>query len=107
MDEFKDVKLIAVHIHGPGMFHSKDPINKLDDLKGMKVRGGSRIINIMLEQLGATPVGMLTLVHRVLLSARPRSPGRWCRRSRCSRSSRTTPASPATRACTRRPSRWR
>jgi TRAP-type C4-dicarboxylate transport system substrate-binding protein len=58
MDEFKEVKLIAVHIHGPGMFHSKDPINKLDDLKGMKVRGGSRIINIMLEQLGATPVGM-------------------------------------------------
>jgi len=58
MDEFKDVKLIAVHIHGPGMFHSKDPITKLEDLKGMKVRGGSRVINIMLEQLGATPVGM-------------------------------------------------
>lgn len=58
MDEFKDVKLIAVHVHGPGMFHSKDPINKLEDLKGMKVRGGSRVINIMLEQLGATPIGM-------------------------------------------------
>ena len=58
MDEFKDVKLIAVHVHGPGMFHSKDPINKLEDLRGMKVRGGSRVINIMLEQLGATPVGM-------------------------------------------------
>jgi TRAP-type transport system periplasmic protein len=58
MDEFKDVKLIAVHTHGPGLFHSKDPINKLEDLKGMKVRGGSRIVNIMLEQLGATPVGM-------------------------------------------------
>jgi TRAP-type C4-dicarboxylate transport system substrate-binding protein len=57
-DEFKDVKLIAVHIHGPGLFHSRDPINKLEDLKGMKVRGGSRVINIMLEQLGATPVGM-------------------------------------------------
>jgi TRAP-type transport system periplasmic protein len=58
MDEFKDVKLIAVHTHGPGMFHNKDPITKLEDLKGMKVRGGSRVINIMLEQLGATPVGM-------------------------------------------------
>jgi TRAP-type C4-dicarboxylate transport system substrate-binding protein len=58
MDEFKDVKLIAVHVHGPGMFHSKDPITKLEDLKGMKVRGGSRVINIMLEQLGATPVGL-------------------------------------------------
>ncbi len=58
MDEFKDVKLIAVHTHGPGLFHSKDPINKLEDLKGMKVRGGSRVINILLEQLGATPVGL-------------------------------------------------
>jgi len=58
MDEFKDVKVIATHIHGPGMFHSRDPINKLEDLKGMKVRGGSRVINIMLEQLGAVPVGM-------------------------------------------------
>ena len=53
MDEFKDVKLIAVPV-----FHSRDPITKLEDLKGMKVRGGSRIVNIMLDQLGATPVGM-------------------------------------------------
>ncbi len=58
MDEFKDVKVIAVHVHGPGLIHSKDPVTKLEDMKGMKVRGGSRIVNIMLEQLGATPVGM-------------------------------------------------
>ncbi|MBZ0145779.1 MAG: TRAP transporter substrate-binding protein [Rhodocyclaceae bacterium] len=58
MDEFKDVKLIAVHVHGPGLIHSKDPITRLEDFKGVKVRGGSRIVNIMLEQLGATPVGM-------------------------------------------------
>ena len=58
MDEFKDVKLIAVHVHGPGLIHSKDPITKLEDFKGVKVRGGSRVINIMLDLLGATPVGM-------------------------------------------------
>ena len=58
MDEFKDVHLIGVHVHGPGLIHSKDPVTKLEDLKGMKVRGGSRVINIMLEQLGATPIGM-------------------------------------------------
>ncbi|MBE0620994.1 MAG: TRAP transporter substrate-binding protein [Burkholderiales bacterium] len=58
MDEFKDVKLIAVHIHGPGLIHSRDPITKLEDLKGVKVRGGSRVVNIMLTELGATPVGM-------------------------------------------------
>ncbi|MCO5122985.1 MAG: TRAP transporter substrate-binding protein [Rhizobacter sp.] len=58
MDEFKDVHLIAVHVHGPGLFHSVTPITRLEDLKGMKVRGGSRVINIMLEQLGAIPVGL-------------------------------------------------
>jgi TRAP-type C4-dicarboxylate transport system substrate-binding protein len=58
MDEFKDVKLVAVHVHGPGLIHSKNPVTRLEDLKGMKVRGGSRVINIMLEQLGATPIGM-------------------------------------------------
>jgi TRAP-type C4-dicarboxylate transport system substrate-binding protein len=58
MDEFKDVKLIAVHVHGPGLIHSKDPITKLEDLKGVKLRGGSRVVNNMFEQLGATPVGM-------------------------------------------------
>ncbi len=57
-DEFKSVKLIAVHTHGPGLFHTKNPIGKLEDLKGMKIRGGSRIINNMLTELGATPVGM-------------------------------------------------
>ena len=57
-DEFKDVKLIAVHTHGPGLFHTKKPVNGLEDLRGMKIRGGSRIINNMLTKLGATPVGM-------------------------------------------------
>ncbi|GAB3189832.1 TRAP transporter substrate-binding protein [Hydrogenophaga aquatica] len=57
-DEFKDVKLIAVHTHGPGLFHTKQPVTGLETLRGMKVRGGSRIINNMLTKLGASPVGM-------------------------------------------------
>lgn len=57
-DEFAGVKVIALHTHGPGLFHSKNPIASLDDLKGMKVRGGSRIISDMLANLGAEPVGM-------------------------------------------------
>lgn len=57
-EEFAGVKVIALHTHGPGLFHSKDPINSLEDLQGMKVRGGSRIISDMLAQLGAEPVGM-------------------------------------------------
>jgi len=57
-DEFKDVKVIAWHTHGPGLIHSKNPVNKLEDMKGLKIRGGSRVINQMLEKLGATPIGM-------------------------------------------------
>jgi TRAP-type C4-dicarboxylate transport system substrate-binding protein len=58
MDEFKDVKLIGVHVHGPGLIHSLQPVTRLEEMKNLKIRGGSRIINVMLEQLGATPVGM-------------------------------------------------
>jgi len=57
-DEFKDVKLLAVHTHGPGLFHTKAPVTGLESLRGMKIRGGSRIINNMLTKLGANPVGM-------------------------------------------------
>ena len=57
-DEFRDVKLIAVHTHGPGLFHTKAPVTGLESLRGMKIRGGSRIINNMLTKLGANPVGM-------------------------------------------------
>ena len=58
IDEFAGVKLLCVHTHGPGLFHTKDPVTKLEDLKGMKIRGGSSIINDMLGRLGAEPVGM-------------------------------------------------
>lgn len=58
MDEFAGVKLIAVHTHGPGLFHTASPVTKLEDLKGMKIRGGSRVISDMLARLGAEPIGM-------------------------------------------------
>lgn len=58
MDEFAGIKLLCVHTHGPGLFHTVDPVSKLEDLQGMKIRGGSRIINDMLVRLGAEPVGM-------------------------------------------------
>jgi TRAP-type C4-dicarboxylate transport system substrate-binding protein len=58
-DEFKDVQVIALHVHGPGMFHTKDKLIKTaDDLRGMKVRGPTRQITKMLGFVGATPVGM-------------------------------------------------
>jgi TRAP-type transport system periplasmic protein len=58
MDEFKDVKLIAVHTHGPGAFHTKNPVEKMEDLQGMKIRGAGRVVNDLITKLGATPIGM-------------------------------------------------
>ena len=57
--EFKDVKLIALHVHGDGVFHmTKKPVNTLSDLKGVKVRAPTRQTNKLLAALGATPVAM-------------------------------------------------
>ncbi len=58
-DEFKETQVIALHVHGPGMFHSvSKQIKSVADLKGMKVRGPTRQITKMLGSVGATPVGM-------------------------------------------------
>src|SRR5688500_9421313 len=44
-DDFKAVQVLALHVHGPGMFHMKDKLIKTaDDLKGVKVRGPPRQI---------------------------------------------------------------
>jgi TRAP-type C4-dicarboxylate transport system substrate-binding protein len=56
--EFKDVKILGTWVHGPGMFHTADPVETPADLQGMKIRGGSRLVNKLLELTGATPVGM-------------------------------------------------
>lgn len=56
--EFKDVHILATWVHGPGLIHSADPVETPDDLVGMKIRGGGRSVNALLEELGATPVGM-------------------------------------------------
>lgn len=57
-EEFAGVKMLGVWVHGPGVIHSADPVESPADLEGMKVRGGSRLVNQLLERTGATPVGM-------------------------------------------------
>ena len=56
--EFKSMKVLGTWVHGPGMIHSNKPVATPADLNGMKIRGGSRQVNALLKQLGATPVGM-------------------------------------------------
>ena len=56
--EFKDLKILGTWVHGPGNFHTMDPVETPADLEGMKIRGGSRLVNDLLTAAGATPVGM-------------------------------------------------
>jgi TRAP-type C4-dicarboxylate transport system substrate-binding protein len=56
--EFSEYKVIGTWVHGPGMFHTNRPVATPADLQGMKIRGGSVLVNKLLEAVGATPVGM-------------------------------------------------
>ena len=58
-DEFKDVQVIALQVHGPGVIHTVDkPVKSIADLKGLKVRAPTRQATKLLASLGATPVGL-------------------------------------------------
>lgn len=57
-NEFKNVHILGAWVHGPGLIHINREIRKPEDLEGAKIRGGSRSVNWLLEELGAVPVGM-------------------------------------------------
>ncbi len=56
--EFSNLHVLGTWVHGPGVIHSKEPVETIGDMAGVKVRGASRVVNDMLSKLGATPVGM-------------------------------------------------
>lgn len=55
--ELNDVKVLYLHAHGPGLLHTKKPVKKLEDLKGMKIRATGLSAKVV-EALGAVPVAM-------------------------------------------------
>lgn len=55
--EFDDVKVMYFHAQGPGLLHTKKPVNKLEDLKGMKIRTFGSNAKLM-SYLGGAPVAM-------------------------------------------------
>ncbi len=55
--EFDGVTVMYLHGHGPGILHTKKPVYKLEDLKGMKIRCTGMAAKIV-GALGATPVAM-------------------------------------------------
>ncbi len=59
MDDFKDVHVIAAHMHGRGLVHKKGAaVTSVEDFAGLKLRGPSRPATLLLKKLGATPIGM-------------------------------------------------
>lgn len=58
-DDFENVHLIAAHMHGRGLVHKTGPaIETVEDLAGLKLRGPSRPATLLLEKLGAEPIGL-------------------------------------------------
>jgi TRAP-type C4-dicarboxylate transport system substrate-binding protein len=56
--DFKDVKILGTWVHGPGMLHTSEPVESPADLNGLKIRGASRMVTQLLDEDGATSVGM-------------------------------------------------
>lgn len=56
--EYASAKILAGWVHGPGVVHTRQPINKLEDISGMKIRGPTRLATELLRELGAQPVAM-------------------------------------------------
>ncbi len=57
--EFKDVKPLAFHVHGDGVFHmTSKPVKTMADLRGLKLRAPTRLTNKFIAMLGGTPVSM-------------------------------------------------
>lgn len=58
-DEFKGVKLIFVHLNDGNQLHlGSKQVKSLEDLKGLKIRGATRLSTQALAALGAIPVQM-------------------------------------------------
>ncbi len=53
--EFDDVKVMYFHSHAFGMLHTKKPVRKLEDLKGMKIRSTGTNAEFI-KLLGGVPV---------------------------------------------------
>jgi len=58
-NEYSDVKVLGAWVHGPGLVHTQDGVNSLEDMDGLTLRGPTRVINDLLSELGAEPVDML------------------------------------------------
>lgn len=56
--DFKQLKVLGLWVHGPGLIHSKKPIESVSDLNGIKLRAPTRVTTQLFGSMGATSVGM-------------------------------------------------
>lgn len=56
-DEFRDYKVLALHVHPGNSFHSAKPIRTVADFKGTNIRTPTRTGAWMIEAMGAIPIG--------------------------------------------------
>jgi TRAP-type C4-dicarboxylate transport system substrate-binding protein len=57
-DETKDTKLLCYWCHDGGVLHSTRKVEKLEDLKGMKLRFPARLTGEALKSVGVAAIGM-------------------------------------------------
>lgn len=57
-EDFSEFVPLGLWVHGPGLIHSKEPIESVEDLNGVKLRAPTRTTNLLFSSLGATPIGM-------------------------------------------------
>jgi len=68
-EDFKEYKPLAFHVHDDGFIHTRAKmVRTLDDLRGLKIRAGTRLTARLVELLGGTAVPMpVTAIHDALV----------------------------------------
>ncbi len=56
--DFADVKVLGLWVHGPGVIHAEEPVSDVADLSGVKLRAPTRATNMLFTNLGATTIGL-------------------------------------------------
>ncbi|MCV2893416.1 TRAP transporter substrate-binding protein [Lentibacter sp. XHP0401] len=58
-EEYKGLKVLALHAHNGGLLHTNETkVEKMEDLKGLRLRTPSPAVSEMLSFLGADPQGL-------------------------------------------------
>lgn len=66
-EEFKDYKVLLLHCHDGSLLMTKGPVNKIEDMKGLKMRTATRVSTWYMQAVGATAVGApITEVSQML-----------------------------------------